>query len=109
MFGHTQKDTSATNSTITGTLNVSNAAIDSAAINNLVVETSITLTGLPVYPSTGDFAVADLPLATLNIGRRLAANDSTVTAVAASYGAAVVGGGTDFVPVYSDGVVWRIG
>jgi hypothetical protein len=108
MFGNTQKDTSVTNSSITGTLNVSNAAIDSAAINILTVETSISLEGLPVYP-TGALSVANLPLATENVGRRFAANDSTVTAIAVNYGAAVVGAGVNFVPVYSDGLIWRIG
>jgi hypothetical protein len=45
------------------------------------------------------------PAARLGPGARAFATDATVT----TFATAVVGGGTNFVPVYSDGTVWRIG
>lgn len=119
MFGLTQKDSSATNATITGTLNVSNAAMELANIGNLaaaniivdgpLVAASILVQGQSVYPSVGSFLVTLLPPANQNTGRRMAVSDSTVAAAGANFGSIVVGGGTNFVPVYSNGDVWRIG
>lgn len=119
MFGLTQKDSSATNATITGTLNVSNAAIESANIGTLaatgidvtgpIAVSSITVQGVPVYPSIGSQIATSLPPANQNAGRRLAVSDSTLVAVAANFGSVVSGGGNNFVPVYSDGSNWRIG
>lgn len=45
------------------------------------------------------------PAARLGAGARAFAVDATVTTL----GTVAVGGGTNFVPVYSDGTVWRIG
>jgi len=45
------------------------------------------------------------PAKVLGAGARAFANDATVT----TFGSIVVGGGTNFVPLYSDGLAWRIG
>lgn len=60
-------------------------------------------------PVTGVYNTANLPSAVaVGPGGHAAASDSTVVA-AGNFGAAYAGGGTHFVPLYSDGVVWRIG
>lgn len=57
---------------------------------------------------TNPVAVASLPSAsTVGAGTRAFVNDATVAA--ASFGTIVVGGGSNNVPVYSDGTDWRIG
>lgn len=53
-------------------------------------------------------AVAALPAAAANAGARAAVTDATQT-LTAGIGAVVVGGGANVVPVFSDGVNWRIG
>lgn len=50
------------------------------------------VTGLPAPSSAG-------------VGARAFATDATVT----TFASAVAGGGSNIVPVYSDGTVWRIG
>lgn len=49
--------------------------------------------------------VANLPNAALNEGARRIVTDATVT----TFASVVVGGGANTVPVYSDGIDWRIG
>ena len=61
----------------------------------------LTTLSLPV------FTVATLPAAT-PAGQASFVSDSNAT-LAAAPGAVVVGGGTNFTPVYSDGTNWRIG
>ena len=46
--------------------------------------------------------------ATVGAGTKAFVTDSTST-LSSHHGQAVVGGGTDFVPVYSDGTTWRVG
>ena len=67
------------------------------------------LAAIPVYivsPPVG--TVAGLGSASTQPGVRSMVNDSTLPALG-NVGAAVVGGGTNTVPVYSDGTTWRIG
>ena len=45
------------------------------------------------------------PAAQVGAGARAFVTNATVT----TFGVPVVGGGTNFVPVYSDGITWRIG
>ena len=52
--------------------------------------------------------LANLGLAAASSGARAIIYDSTVTA-SGNFGAIVVGGGTDIVPVFSDGTNWLIG
>jgi hypothetical protein len=52
--------------------------------------------------------VTRLPPAASNLGLRFIVSDATVAA-SGNFGATVVGGGANRVPVYSDGVAWRIG
>lgn len=59
-----------------------------------------TMTGPMIGPV---YIVATLPGSAA--GARAFITDATVT----TFGSAVVGGGTNKVPVYSDGTVWRIG
>jgi hypothetical protein len=55
---------------------------------------------------TNPVAVASLPAAALgNTGARLLVNNANST----TFGSIVAGGGTNIVPVYSDGTNWRIG
>lgn len=51
------------------------------------------------------YTVATLPLATAGAGIRAFVSDATVN----TFASAVIGGGAESVPVYSDGTVWRIG
>jgi len=51
------------------------------------------------------YAVASLPPATGLAGARTSVSDATVT----TFASVVTGGGTNFVPIYSDGTNWRIG
>lgn len=52
------------------------------------------------------YAVADLPAASdLGAGTRVFVSDATVT----TFASIVAGGGSNFVPVFSDGTNWRIG
>ena len=52
--------------------------------------------------------VSRLPSAAANLGARTLVSDSTVPAVG-NFGAVIVGGGSNTVPVYSNGVNWCIG
>lgn len=57
----------------------------------------------------GVLTVSDLPAATAgNAGTRTFVSDSNAAA-ASNFGAVVAGGGSNTVPVYSDGGAWRIG
>lgn len=61
-----------------------------------------------LYPAgQAPMTVAALPLPAI-AGQRQFVSDSSVAA-SGNFGAAVAGGGTNTVPVYSDGAVWRIG
>jgi hypothetical protein len=61
------------------------------------------------YIQTNVVGVAGLPTPTTNLrGARLFVSDSTVAA-SGNFGAVVVGSGANFVPVFCDGVNWRIG
>jgi hypothetical protein len=58
------------------------------------------------------FAVSTLPPVARCAGLRVYVKDSTVAGMTGStsnFGAPVSGGGTNLVPVYSDGTTWRIG
>ena len=72
----------------------------------LHIDGNIKSTG---YQSTTPVTVATLPAAaTAGAGARHFVTDSTVAA-SGNFGAAVTGGGSNIVPVYSDGTSWRIG
>lgn len=59
-----------------------------------------------VIPAIGTYAVADLPSAVdVGMGARSFVSDSNTTTFAAT----VAGGGSNKVPVYSDGAVWKVG
>jgi len=67
-----------------------------ATIDNFVAQLEIQTT----------YAVADLPSAAdAGVGARAFVTDSSV----ATFGTTVAGGGSNKVPVYSDGVVWKVG
>jgi hypothetical protein len=57
------------------------------------------------YLQLAPFTVATLPTASNNPYVKLFVTDATAT----TFGATPTGGGTNGVPVYSDGVAWRIG
>lgn len=82
------------NAIVTATQNIA------IAINNLNEGFAAILSG-----STATYSVANLPDATSNIGVRLFVTDATST----TFASIVAGGGSDKVPVYSDGTNWRIG
>jgi len=66
----------------------------------LTVLTNAYITNTTIY------TVATLPTAsTSNAGTRTFVSDSTST----TFGATVTGGGTNTVPVYSNGTSWKIG
>lgn len=65
--------------------------------------------GVPSSASSVRPTVASLPPAALNEGMRAFVCDAVQTFVAASFGATVTGGGTNKVPVTSDGTGWKIG
>jgi hypothetical protein len=61
-----------------------------------------------LYPATlSPFTVSTLPAASTGL-QRYFVSDSTL-AMAGNAGAIAAGGGTNTVPVYSDGTNWRIG
>jgi hypothetical protein len=64
-----------------------------------------TSTGALYFPKVG---LATLPSAGSVSGARAMINDSTVTA-SGNFGAIAAGGGSDIVPVFSDGTNWLIG
>lgn len=57
---------------------------------------------------TSPYSVSQLPSASGNQSARAMVTDSTVAA-SGNFGAVVAGGGSNAVPVYSDGTNWRIG
>ena len=74
--------------------------------NVLVVTDANAGTGyLKLIPTTVGALTA---AATVGAGTKAFVTDSTST-LSSHHGQAVVGGGTDFVPVYSDGTTWRVG
>lgn len=84
---------------------VSNAGSMTLGVNSASAHTvngSITSTGVITPLKT---TVALLPAAAGNQGARAFVTDATVT----TFASAVVGGGANPVPVYSDGTTWRIG
>lgn len=77
---------------------------DSAGV--LAITDGSTGTG---YLRQVPIAVANLPTAAAgNAGTRIFVSDASVAA-AGNFGSVVVGGGSNTVPVYSDGGAWRIG
>ena len=62
---------------------------------------AVTCTSVQTTPST----FAQLPNAVGNTGARAFITDGSTTTFAAT----VAGGGANFVPVYSDGTVWKVG
>jgi hypothetical protein len=77
---------------------------DSAGV--LKVTDGSTGTG---YLKQAPIAVADLPTAAAgNAGTRIFVSDASVGA-AGNFGSVVAGGGSNTVPVYSDGGAWRVG
>ena len=56
-----------------------------------------------VFPTV--LLVANLPTASITPGSRAVVSNATVT----TFASIVVGGGSNTVPVYSDGTNWRIG
>lgn len=64
------------------------------------------LSSVVFFVNEGKFTVAKLPGAVSSgLGARAFVTDSTVT----TFGTTLTGGGTNVVPVFSDGSVWRIG
>ena len=61
--------------------------------------------GTTIFPVV---AYASLPAATAGAGRRTFINNANLVA-AGNFGSVVAGGGSNTVPVYSDGSFWRIG
>lgn len=55
--------------------------------------------------NTSTYIASALPLATLGAGIRAFVTDATAT----TFASIVAGGGSNKVPVYSDGTDWRIG
>jgi len=92
-------------------LNVTDTA--SAAGSNLL-DLQVGGTSKFVVSATGylrqvPIAVASLPTAAAgNAGTRIFVSDASVAA-AGNFGSVVAGGGSNTVPVYSDGGAWRIG
>jgi hypothetical protein len=90
--------------------------IDSAGalevVNSAYTDTILSLSDSGVLTSpvvmTGVTTVAALPLVAGMAGARSFVSDSTVTA-SGNFGAVVIGGGANFVPVYCDGTDWLIG
>ena len=87
---------------LTGNVGIANAAPG----EKLDVTGNIKSSG---FQRTTPVTVATLPAAaTAGAGARHFVTDSTVAA-SGNFGAAVTGGGSNIVPVYSDGTSWRIG
>lgn len=75
--------------------------------NNILRQYFTTIDNLASqFCLSGVYEVATLPGAnTLGAGARAFVIDSSVT----TFGTTVAGGGTDKVPVYSDGTDWKVG
>jgi len=66
----------------------------------------LTIINNAYITNTTVYTVATLPTAsTSNLGTRTFVSDSTTT----TFGATVTGGGTNTVPVYSNGTSWKVG
>lgn len=76
-------------------------------VSELVSFGIVRLIGSSLQPAqTGGVKVAQLPSpVSVGAGYRAFVLDAT----SATFGAAVVGGGTNKVPIYSDGVGWHVG
>ena len=84
-----------------------NVQIVVSTLQNLVqAVNALTAQVATQFNSNGLYSVSNLPAA--SAPARAFVSDSTVVA-SGNFGAAVVGGGTHFVPVYWDSAVWRIG
>jgi hypothetical protein len=59
-----------------------------------------------IIPATTNYTVATLPSA---VTSKAGARSFVIDALAPAFGATVVGGGAVKVPVYSDGVDWKVG
>lgn len=89
-----------TTGTRDGTVDVNGTSSGTATNGVYVTGGLVTVTGR---------TVASLPAASAsNRGARSTVTDATAT-LTAGIGAAVVGGGANIVPVFSDGAAWRIG
>jgi hypothetical protein len=99
--------TVAGNTAVTGGLTVTGATTVGALTASIATSsTSVTAT---TYAKTGTVLVSALPAAaTAGASARYFVMDATVVA-AGNFGNTPTGGGANFVPVYSDGTVWRIG
>lgn len=62
---------------------------------------AVVCTSVQTQPTT----FAQLPNPVGNTGARAFITDCTVT----TFGTAAAGGSTNFMPVYSDGTIWRVG
>jgi hypothetical protein len=73
---------------------------------NLLQGNLAQLANTDIIPATTNYTVATLPGAAVSgSGARAFVSD----ALAPTFGATVVGGGTVAVPVYSDGTNWKVG
>ena len=96
--------TVAGNATVTGGLSVTGASTVGALTASIVTSTSSVTAA--TYAKTGAVLVSALPsAATAGAGARYLVTDATVT----TFASIVAGTGANAVPVYSDGVNWRIG
>ena len=88
------------------------SALDIARSGMAAAQVQLDVTGnikSSGFQRTTPVTVATLPAAaTAGAGARHFVTDSTVAA-SGNFGAAVTGGGSNIVPVYSDGTSWRIG
>jgi len=70
------------------------------------LNSALTILTNSYITNTTIYTVATLPTAsTANAGTRTFVSDSTTT----TFGATVTGGGTNTVPVYSNGTSWKVG
>jgi hypothetical protein len=86
-----------------------NAGVQNIVLNlqNLVqAVNALTVAAKTQFGEASVYTTATLPAA--GAPARAFVSDSTI-AGSGNFGAAVVGGGTNTVPVYFDGVTWRIG
>jgi len=92
-------------------ISVNSVITAAVTLNTAVTALTATVTALSAAFSKAILApctVAQLPAATANTNTRGMATDSTVDTTT-GIGQVVVGGGGNFVPVFSDSLVWRIG
>lgn len=97
--------------TFTGTINAATLSLSETILGvagTFSGDVSVVNVLCSGYTKTGIVAVASLPVASGVPGARMAVNNAT-QALTAGIGAIVAGGGTNTVPVFSDGANWRIG